>query len=291
MKTNNRVFAFCLALCGAGFSAQAFALDGPHKGSYEATKIEFDNLVGVLDIEVGGSTIELEITGKEEELEKMSVSVRNNVLVIESDRRHRRVRGDLEDYASFTLTVPSGTDIQIEDFVGNAEIGNIVSNLEIDASAFNAIIGNVKVAEIEISGSGDIVIGDIEEDLTLDIAGAGELDARSARSADIDISGSGDVGLGALRGGLTADIAGSGDVEAASVNGPVSVDVAGSGSVYIKGGEADPLKVRIMGSGDFTLLGNAVDPDISSFGSGRIRLGSYTGKLSSKGQSNLTIGE
>ena len=87
------------------------------------------------------------------------------------------------------------------------------------------------------------------------------------------------------------DIAGSGDFSAASVNGPVDTDIAGSGSVTIAGGEANPLHVDIMGSGNVTFGGTAVNPEISALGSGSVKLKAYRGNLSNDGMSNLKIGD
>ena len=76
-----------------------------------------------------------------------------------------------------------------------------------------------------------------------------------------------------------------------SVNGPVKVSIAGSGSIKIAKGQADPLHVSIMGSGNFDFGGNAVDPHLSALGSGRVRLKSYTGHLSSSGSINVKVGD
>jgi len=46
-----------------------------------------------------------------------------------------------------------------------------------------------------------------------------------------------------------------------------------------------------MGSGNVTFGGTAVDPDISSMGSGSVKLKDYRGRLSNDGMSNLKIGE
>jgi hypothetical protein len=88
---------------------------------------------------------------------------------------------------------------------------------------------------------------------------------------------------------VTIDIAGSGDFTAAKVNGPVRVDIAGSGNVKIADGVADPLKVDILGAGDLYFGGVAVNPSISAMGSGNVHLKSYRGKLSNDGMADVRV--
>jgi hypothetical protein len=78
---------------------------------------------------------------------------------------------------------------------------------------------------------------------------------------------------------------------ATRVNGPVHVDIAGSGSVRIASGEADPLHIDILGSGNVFFGGMAVDPHVDGFGSGSVRIHAMRGKLSSDGMANVKIGD
>jgi len=71
----------------------------------------------------------------------------------------------------------------------------------------------------------------------------------------------------------------------------VSVSTAGSGNVKIAGGNANPLKVSIVGGGDLDFGGNAVNPSISAMGSGDIWIKSYTGHMSSSGMADVHIGD
>ena len=74
------------------------------------------------------------------------------------------------------------------------------------------------------------------------------------------------------------------------MNGPVHVDIAGSGNVKIADGVADPLHVDILGAGDLYFGGMAVNPSISAMGSGNVHIKSYRGKLSNDGMADVQIG-
>jgi hypothetical protein len=286
----NPRFLICigLVLAAANVAAPAQALNGPFSGTYQASEIVLDRLVGRVEIAVGGSQVSLSITGRADELQAIQVSSVGAQLKIVSTKRHHFIE-DPRDYAQFKLTVPQGTNLTIEDMVGEAAVGDIGGDVKIAATSLDATIGAVKSAKLDISGSLDLTLGDVAGKLDVDVSGSADVKAGSVESADLDISGSGELELKTVRRGLTAEINGSGSVKVEAVNGPVRVDLSGSGEVAIAHGRADPLKVDISGDGEFSFGGEAVNPEVEVSGSGSIQLGSYTGKLKSQG-GDLTIG-
>jgi hypothetical protein len=104
---------------------------------------------------------------------------------------------------------------------------------------------------IDIDGIvGDVNIGDTNGPLKFEIAGA---DARvgAVTTAEIDAAGSGSIQIKSVQGALSLDVAGSGDVEVGSA-GSINVDIAGSGSLKA-GAIAGGLSVDIAGSGDVAI--------------------------------------
>jgi hypothetical protein len=189
------------------------------------------------------------------------------------------------------VTVPRGTDVNVQDLVGDAYIGDTMGALRFDAAVSQAKIGRVSKAKIELGGTGKIDIASVTGELSIDMGGSGKITAGPTGSVKADIAGSGDAQFGNIGGGLSLDIAGSGDVTAAHVNGPVHIDIAGSGSVRIADGIADPLHVDIMGAGNLYFGGVAVDPHIDAVGSGTVHLKAYRGKLNSEGMADIKIGD
>lgn len=287
---NSRVFISAwLVLVAANAAAPAQALNGPFSGTYQASGIVLDQLVGRVDIAVGGAQVLLSITGRADELQAIQVSSLGGQLKIVSTKRHRNI-DDPKDYAQFKLTVPKGTNLTIDEMVGEVEVGDLAGDVKIDATSLDATIGAVKSAKLDISGSLDLTLGDVAGKLEVDVSGSADVKAGSVETADLDISGSGEIELKSIRNGLTAEINGSGSVKAEAVNGPLTVELSGSGEVAIAHGRANPLKVDISGQGEFSFGGEAVNPEVEVSGSGSIWLGSYTGKLKSQG-GNLTIGK
>jgi hypothetical protein len=188
------------------------------------------------------------------------------------------------------VSVPRGSEVRIDDIVGKATVGDTYGPLHFEASATQAKIGRVSSANVSLAGTGRIDITEVKGPLDLDIAGSGKVNVGPTQTVRADIAGAGDTALGPIAGGLKVDIAGSGDISASRVNGPVHVDIAGSGSVNIGDGLANPLHVDIMGSGNFTFGGVAVDPKVSSFGSGSVKIKAYKGKMSSDGMASVEVG-
>lgn len=283
------VFAALAACATAGVCiAPAHALNGPFNGAYQASEVVLDDLVGRVDISVGGSQVTLAITGRPDELAEIEVQAGGGKLRIVSHKRHRNIN-EPADYAQFKLSVPRGTNLTIDGMVGDLAAGDLGGDIKIDATALDGTFGNVRSVSVDASGSLDVDFGDIAGNLNVDVSGSSDIKAKSAQAASVEISGSGELNVGAIRQGLSASINGSGSIEAGSVNGPVSVDVSGSGEVHIAQGRADPLQVEISGQGEFTFGGEAVNPEISVSGSGNVSIEKYTGKLKTHG-GNISIG-
>lgn len=272
-------------------AAPAFAISGPFNQTYPASEVALDHLVGRIEIAVGGSTVVVSISGQADELEAVTVTSSGAVLTITSSKRHRDLDDDGQGLATYKLTVPKGTKLSADHIIGEAKIGDIAGDIKVSGAALTAEIGLTKSADLRLAGSGHIKIADVAGALGAKIAGSGAIEAQNADSADASIAGSGTITLRDLKQGLAAAISGNGDITAASINGPLKVAIAGSGRVKIAAGRANPLKLSIMGSGELDFGGTAVDPEIAVMGSGDVKLGAYTGKLSSRGNPNLTIGK
>jgi len=132
-------------------------------------------------------------------------------------------------------------------------------------------------------GSGDIDVGHVEGAFVARVRGSGNVSAANVGTATIEKHGSGNVRLGRVAGGLSYISFGIGDADIGAVNGPVVVETSSSGEVYIHEGRADPLKVVMREYGDFTMDGEAVNPDLTAEGASIVRLSSYLGKLVARG--------
>ena len=270
--------------------------------SYDANSIRIDDLVGTLTVSVKPSgPVTVEIAGTRERVQGLEVAKDGKTLVIHGAQIN--AVWDWHKWFDFSahqsmqpkslqvkIAVPKGTALNVNDMIGDATIGDTMGPLTFEAAATTAKIGRVGEAKLSMAGSGRIDVAEVNGPLSLEIAGSGKIHVGHSGPVRAEVAGAGDTQLGDIAGGLKVEIAGSGNVAALSVNGPVKVEIAGSGSIKIANGKADPLRVEIMGSGNFDFGGTAVDPHLEAFGSGRVKLKSYTGHMSRNGSVDVQVG-
>jgi Putative auto-transporter adhesin, head GIN domain len=282
------------SLAAAGTTAVLAANDAPVtlQKSFPGSKVVVDGFRGTLTITTAapGAPVSIRANGKAEVMKHLDVRQDANGVRIQvqsqnssawwpwsvldwSDRRDEDI--------SMTIGAPKGTEFDMEDVTGTVSAGDLDAPLRFGGmGGGSAKFGKITQARIEVAGSMDVSLGDSQGPLDIEIAGSGDVKAGSSAKVRLSVAGSGEFSSGDIAGGFDADFAGAGDALVASVNGPVSIDIAGSGNVVIKAGRADPLKVQIAGSGDVDFGGEAVNPNISISGSGSVTVGSMSGSLS-----------
>lgn len=276
-----------------GAAGPATAQRGPIDKSFTVRRVRIDGMVAHVEIVTlpQPGTVRLQANGKPETMKELQVRAVGDELVLRLDSHEDEAwfpwnlfnRWSKDRNArdlSVRISAPAGTPFDIEDMIGVVNAGDIDAPLRLDGHAIQARFGRVQSARVSIAGSGRIGIGAVKETLDVEVAGSGNIQVASAAAAEVEIAGGGNVVVGPLAGGLSTEIAGSGDVRVASVNGPVEVEVAGSGSLLIEGGRADPFSVEIAGSGDVVFKGHAVNPRVEIVGSGDVRVNSMSGSKS-----------
>jgi hypothetical protein len=270
--------------------------------SYNASGLKVNDFVGTLLINVSnGGNATVNVSGTRERTRQVEVYSAGSTVVIEG--QNTESVWDWHKWFNFSdytrskpdqlvvkVSLPRGSAVSVEDLVGKATIGDTMGPLKFEASATESKIGKVSSAKISLAGTGRIDVAAVTGPLDLDIAGSGKVTVGPSQRVKADIAGAGDTALGPIAEGLDVDIAGSGNISTPRVNGPVKVDIAGSGSVNIADGVANPLHVDIMGSGDFSFGGTAVNPHVSSFGSGSVKIKAYKGHMSSEGMASVDVG-
>ncbi|MFV3074236.1 GIN domain-containing protein [Niveispirillum fermenti] len=251
MSVKAALFATALSL--AALPALAF---GPQ--AFNAGEVTVKDVFGRLEVVVDNkaSQVTASVTGPSRWTDRVQVRLEGNDLVIHQKDapRQRRLR-DTDEWIDVRVTVPAGTKLEIDGFTGEGRVGDLRGPLSVDGlTAGRLTIGHVSTAEISVAGSGDVVVGDIDRDVALEINGSGSIrTGRTAGTADMEINGSGEIDL-------------------ARADGPVKAEVNGSGDINIRAGVADPLVVDIRGSGSVLLDGIARHQDIDQSGSGKVRV-------------------
>ncbi|BCW87097.1 hypothetical protein sos41_02230 [Alphaproteobacteria bacterium SO-S41] len=275
------------------------AAQGPVTQNFQAQRLQVDALIAGFRVDVvpGTSGIQVSVDGEPEMVQKLRLSTSGDALVIGMEGIDAGWWDDMWGSSSIdpedlhvVVTLSPGIPIKVDNYMGDAQIGDIKAPIRFNTSGGDTRIGEVTDAKVTIAGSGDINVFKATGTLEASIAGSGSINGGNVGEANLEIAGGGDITLGRVERGLDIDIAGSGEVRAEAVNGKLDIDVAGSGDVTIDGGTADPFKVDIAGSGSVRFGGTANNPDVSVMGSGDVWIAAYTGTLSSDG-ADIKIGK
>ena len=186
----------------------------------------------------------------------------------------RRGRVSLADAPLILVRTPRKVEVNIEDSAVYGAVGRGASSIE---------LGN--------AGCGDWTVANTTGELELSVAGSGAVWAGTSRAVEVSLAGSGDISVGATR-DLTVNIAGSGDITAARVDGPVEANIAGSGNVLVRGGNAGHVEANIAGSGDVRIEAAASTVEASIMGSGDVHVRSVSGRIdqSAMGSGRIIVG-
>ncbi len=125
---------------------------------------------------------------------------------------------------------------------------------------------------ISIQGSGDVISEDQfdGEDITLEIAGSGDLEVIvNARKVNASIKGSGDMEIVGMCQQFIASINGSGDLQAGDLqSAQAKAEIIGSGDINLH--VTDALEATVTGSGNIRYKGSPPNVNKNVTGSGDI---------------------
>lgn len=195
-----------------------------------------------------------------------------------------------EEFPVIEVSMPRKNDVVFSDARVKLSMDGLDGRLTLDACYVYGETGDLGQATIGVVSGSRLAIGNVKSMLELDVSGNAAVTGGSAAMADIDIAGAGDVMIGAVDGMLDVSIAGSGLARVARIDGPMTVRIAGSGAVAVQGGKADKMAVTIDGSGGVFHEGVAVAPTLRLYGSPTVRLGSVEGRITRHGYGEVYVG-
>lgn len=204
----------------------------------------------------------------------------------ESDRK-----AFFEDYPVIEVSLPRKNDVTFTDARILLAMQTIEGRLTLQGCYVYGETADLGQATIGLVSGSRLAIGDVKSMLELDLSGAAALTGGDAAMADIDIAGPGEAMIGSVDGMLDVSIAGSGLARVARVDGPMTVRIAGSGATSVQGGKADKLMATIDGSGGVFHEGRAISPTLRLYGSPTVRLGSVEGRITRYGAGEVYVAD
>lgn len=141
------------------------------------------------------------------------------------------------------------------------------------------------------SSSGDVTIGDINGPLWTTVSGSGNVTVGKVTTLSADLSGSGDLKVDDVSGPIDATASGSGNLTIGNAHKRTAVETSGSGDIVIGGEHLPYLSVDASSSGDITFAGDVDEADLTSSGSGDIRIRSVDSvRKDTTGSGEISIG-
>ncbi|MEQ8177156.1 MAG: hypothetical protein RIC52_05315 [Amphiplicatus sp.] len=192
-------------------------------------------------------------------------------------------------YPTVIVAMPRKGDATFIDARMKLKMDSLDGALNLDACYVYGEAGDMGEAVIGIIDGSRLVVGDIGAGLEIDVSGDADIRTGSASIVDVDIAGTGDVVLGEIDGMLDVSIAGSGSVRGSRLDGPLTARIAGSGVVAIQGGRAEKLRAFIDGSGAVFFDGAAVRPELKLYGSSEVHMASVSGRITRHGGGEVYV--
>jgi hypothetical protein len=205
-----------------------------------------------------------------------------------------RVVGDSLD----CLGTNSGPGVQISTSACGSDMGHLA-----------IMVPRSMPLSLEVAGSGNVSVGDLDAPLKAVLSSGGDLKVRRATvfqleargsgdatvqavdgPADIAINGSGDVRLMRVSGPLKFRQNGSGDLAVVQIDGPVAdIESHGSGDALMLHGHVGVLHAITHGNGDVVMGGTAGTADLEASGGGDIALARADGVVTRHASDDSTI--
>lgn len=214
----------------------------------ESVKEELENALDISSDDASDKGKRVTETVSVKPFEKISVAGSFDVHYIQGETTSVKVEGPVK-YLQQTVVANDGQTLRIKTKRG------VWRSME----DVNVYITSPDLTHVSMAGSGEFdAEGMVDTDnLTLELAGSGEIDFKQlvCDNLNIQVAGSGDV-----------------DVESVDVN-KAYMQIAGSGDIKVHFVRADFVSAQVAGSGDIKLSGKAKQVEKKVAGSGSVDTG------------------
>lgn len=169
------------------------------------------------------------------------------------------------------LEIPADSHLFLAAFSGDLSLdGSFHGDLTADIMSGDIAAEHLASATIQIHNRGDVSVDRVDGKLGLSVYGSGDFSANQVGSLALELPGRSSISIERVADGAFMSIPGRAEVHIGEVSGPVKAAFMGSGEITVERGRAESLNVAMLGNGDFTFTGTAVDPELFMGGSGTI---------------------
>jgi Putative auto-transporter adhesin, head GIN domain len=244
--------------------------------TFAARRLQVAEIPGTVQVRGGErATIQVQIAGPKERVERIGREVHGDVLHITGPRP--REGGDM------TVISRSGGRVQANVFASQISVASVAVGGEDNvAIAGGRIVGGG--SDVEPDGEVAVVVDvPLRTPIAIDAGLFGTYEVGDIEGPlQVRMRGGGNVTAGGM-GTTRVSIQGAGGVEISGVNGSVlEVAIQGAGEVTVRDGQVDHLDVTVQGAGDAVYDGRARHANLSVMGAGDIRVNQVTESLNDR---------
>lgn len=236
--------AFCLGL--GTMSAGGAAEDPPFNATYSARVVQIETFSGTLIVKSGtANTARLKLTGPKRQRKSLRIAVRNKILRIHHQHPVRQIQNSVQVERNVVIVGPGG--------YSNMVIGGQQTGGQTEQSALRLVLTIPAGLPLGIDGFlGDLEIGDTRGPVILSLM-------------------EGTARIGRVH-AATLKIEGAGTINAERVDGPLSIEINGSGAVSVDDGAMPSLSIATNGTANIAVGGKAGTAEIDANGVADIRI-------------------
>jgi hypothetical protein len=179
----------------------------------------------------------------------------------------------------FTITVPTGTPLLVNDFVGSLTLdGDLKAPIRVELQRGEMDVrGSVSSARVRITESGKVELRKVDDLLAVQINGKGTVTADNADRVAGDLGGAGTLRVDTISSELVANLPGQSKLQIGTLNGLFRVNVPGYATVGIGDGQVRNFELAMRGAGDIRFGGIASSPRIDLSGAGNVSIARHDG--------------
>lgn len=144
--------------------------------------------------------------------------------------------GGDENAVQVIVKVPQGAPVSVNHVLGNVVIGDSNGPLTANVQSRSVYAGRITSAQLNVQGSGDIRIKEVNGIVTAQVQGSGdiEIERGTLPSLTATVQGSGDINVGGSATTASLTVMGSGDIRVAHVQQRPMQSVMGTGDIRVR---------------------------------------------------------
>ena len=172
--------------------ALLLAYGSAHAESRKVSEFHAVELAGALTVDIAvGTATTVEVTGEADLLPKVSTTVKNGVLVIETEK-HMKDKNHLK--VAITVAQLDGVTLSGAGQITISGVSGDAFGIRMPGAGEIKVSGSTGAFNVVLDGSGEVNAKQLEaKSATIDLPGTGQVSAKASNAVDARLSGTGQI--------------------------------------------------------------------------------------------------